>query len=1130
MQLSIRATFCALGIGASLLSHVEIAASQQFIDPLHAASASMTGAVPNSRTPVIRGLPGDFWADLELGQRDFGEINERWVVPFKFKDPAGVAVDRSVYPGRLFVWDSGNNRIVSVDLNKCDGQRFCTADLALGQPDFVDWGACNRDSSFATYPLRAPASATTLCGVGEYTHTVLEDKSYSGLYVDRQGNLWVADVRNHRVLKYKTPSLTDATADDVWGQADFTGNLCNRQTIYYGPGKLPSPPSIPTASTLCFGEVGAGVTLDAAGNLWVADGGNNRVLRFPNVQGAIAKTADLVLGQPDFTSAGAGKALNQFNNPSQVRFDLSGNLLVLDSLDGESNSRVLRFRPPFFNGMSGEIFFGCPRIDPGNPNHCLAPPVAIEVDQRRNGIWIVVNEDEFNGRPLLYDFDGTLRNGLSSLGPAGLGNKVHGSIGIDGNGDLLMGTLVYGQNIMRVTEYAAGLFRAEPVFKPADGKTNLTTSKRFEHAAWGGVAVAGSQVIIADSRILFWNDRASLSNGQDPDGYVGGNSFNDVPDARAGQPEFGELKVDKDLRVWVTHTNEGAQNSEVRLYQAPLVTGAQPIKILHTLPVLGGGSITLTSAYGIAPTDHSEYLWISEPVRHRVIRVRGPLSNQPVVDVILGQMNYDGGEQCNLGVQAPSPVAANAYLCFPGAIALDRKGNLFVSDHFYELRGNHRLLMFEPIAPPPDFAAILRGASKAFPPDEQGRWHMTFEPAFDSQNRMVVGFNPYSGQRFLKFYSDPAAFNPSNPFDPSYARADGEFYDFYGWPVGMTFDADDNLYVYDANRKLLIYRKPLAAVRYITVLAPNGGERLDGDSTFSIRWSALPSVRAVNIEWQPFNTNTWLTIARNVPNTGSYQWIVPRLPGDQARVRITNAANAAQTDMSDAVFSVVYIFGWKVTPQLVCVNGGTPTHDATWTDVAYALFPPVPVFFNYAWGGQPLTVQSNASMSGVYLQMHTLDDFYETLTPVLTQAHPALVSGTYFSPSTPMIRWSSQNVSGFPPLPQGAYPVRFYAPPRWCPGTLAIQPLRPGAGETLLVGDNYPIRWLSGQEITHTVKIEYSINNGATWNLITPVTPNSGVYAWYVPGTPTAVARFRITSNGPVSASIISPPFTIKFR
>ena len=97
-----------------------------------------------------------------------------------------------------------------------------------------------------------------------------------------------------------------------------------------------------------------------------------------------------------------------------------------------------------------------------------------------------------------------------------------------------------------------------------------------------------------------------------------------MPDDRCGEPSFGQVKTDKDLRVWVTHTNSFNKKSEVRHLPGTAGDRAAPIKVLRgAIPVLGGGTITLTHAFGIAPTDHSEYLWISEPDNHRVLRVRG---------------------------------------------------------------------------------------------------------------------------------------------------------------------------------------------------------------------------------------------------------------------------------------------------------------------------------------------------------------------------------------------------------------------------------------------------------------------------------------------------------------------------
>lgn len=79
-------------------------------------------------------------------------------------------------------------------------------------------------------------------------------------------------------------------------------------------------------------------------------------------------------------------------------------------------------------------------------------------------------------------------------------------------------------------------------------------------------------------------------------------------------------------------------------------------------------------------------------------------ADQPIVDVILGQSDH-AGLKCNriapLRLHAGgdpegallSPGADT--LCFPGALSIDRLGNLYVSDHSLEVEGNNRLLIFD---------------------------------------------------------------------------------------------------------------------------------------------------------------------------------------------------------------------------------------------------------------------------------------------------------------------------------------------------------------------------------------------------------------------------------------------------
>ena len=107
--------------------------------------------------------------------------------------------------------------------------------------------------------------------------------------MDAAGNLYVADYINNRVLEYNTPlTLTvtpgsgDTVADRVFGQGgSFTSNTCNLGLAN------------PSASSLCNP---VGVAVDAAGNLYVADYGNNRVLEY-NTPLTTDTVADRVFGQ-----------------------------------------------------------------------------------------------------------------------------------------------------------------------------------------------------------------------------------------------------------------------------------------------------------------------------------------------------------------------------------------------------------------------------------------------------------------------------------------------------------------------------------------------------------------------------------------------------------------------------------------------------------------------------------------------------------------------------------------------------------------------------------------------------------------------------------------------------------------
>ncbi len=168
------------------------------------------------------------------------------------------------------------------------------AELVLGQPDFESTGSSAADTQVA---------------------------DPQGICVDPDtGKVFVADHFNHRVLRYASASsLTNgAAAEIVLGQTGF----------------LMSTPGVSEKQM----REPFDVAIDSDGNLWVADMGNHRILRFDNAAtiGSGAE-ATLVLGQADFSGSGNGTAANQLNRPNAIDFDAAGNLYIGDG----DNARIL---------------------------------------------------------------------------------------------------------------------------------------------------------------------------------------------------------------------------------------------------------------------------------------------------------------------------------------------------------------------------------------------------------------------------------------------------------------------------------------------------------------------------------------------------------------------------------------------------------------------------------------------------------------------------------------------------------------------------------------------------------------------------------------------------------------------
>ena len=342
--------------GESLLTTTPVATSMPYDQQLfygEKQSLDTSLSTGTSLNSPVRGTPGDWWADVVIGQPNFAQITPNEVVGNKLFNPGGAYVDRSSIPNKVYVYDAGNSRILGFSSlgactagsqmglsctsnSDCPGSS-CTidpnkpADLILGQLS-PNSSTCNGDSGFQTYPNLPAPDASTLCGLRPENVSILEGGSMATMASDSQGNFYHADIFNHRVLRYNNPFTDDTVADDVWGQSDFTQQGCNEGRGYGQPDNS----SLCLAPLVGHGGLQIGVAIDSGGSLWVSDIQNHRILRFPysTALGGPVHQADLVLGQMNFSNAGSGTGSNQMLHPGSVRVDASGKVYVLDGMDG----------------------------------------------------------------------------------------------------------------------------------------------------------------------------------------------------------------------------------------------------------------------------------------------------------------------------------------------------------------------------------------------------------------------------------------------------------------------------------------------------------------------------------------------------------------------------------------------------------------------------------------------------------------------------------------------------------------------------------------------------------------------------------------------------------------------------
>jgi len=234
---------------------------------------SLTWAVTNSTTfPSWLSLSSD--ANISTFAGSTSGFTDATGVNAQFSSPSGVATDSS---NNIYVADTSNNRIRKIT------------------PDGV---------------------VTTFAGSGTYsstdgTGTVATFKGPSGVAIDSQGNIYVAEPEDNKIRKI-TPVgvVTTFAGSGAYGSTDGTG----------------------TAATF---NMPTGVTTDSSDNIYVAEAGGNKIRKITPA-GVVTTFAGSTYGFADGTGTAA-----KFDGPYGVTTDTSDNIYVADT----NNHKIRKITP-----------------------------------------------------------------------------------------------------------------------------------------------------------------------------------------------------------------------------------------------------------------------------------------------------------------------------------------------------------------------------------------------------------------------------------------------------------------------------------------------------------------------------------------------------------------------------------------------------------------------------------------------------------------------------------------------------------------------------------------------------------------------------------------------------------------
>ena len=749
-----------------------------------------------------------------LGQMDLRQNSLNMVQGVELNQPSGIALDLRGGPVHIYISDTRNSRVLAW----ADLASYQTGDvpaIVLGQPGLQYSNALG----IGTKGFASPA----------------------GLAVDpTNGNLYVADFGNNRVLRFPSPfdNPSRIEPDAVYGQPNFT----TRTTVAASSSSLNQPRAL---------------AFDSAGNLWVADAGNNRVVRFNAavLNNPTPPAADMAVGQKDLFGGGAnsGAGAASLNTPAALVFDGQNNLYVSDF----RNARVLRFPAPLdptlpnpaANAVWGQNNFTVTSASAQPSASSLAGPIGLAVDNSGNLYVAVPNDNRVLVFPLTPPIGGAAKNVLGQANfttvttntgafPLASANSLStpSDVKVDGNGNIIVADT--GNN--RVLEFPANAKSALRVWGQSDFASNGPNqikpgSINFPFKIAVDYSSAPFALYVSDTgnnRVLIWKDSAHFHSGDPADLVIGQPNLRtgaaNVDSQGASKPTPTSLAAPTGLAVNPVDGTlyvADAGNNRVLRYPRPVSQSGRitPDAVIGQSDFTSSVSAAVTAGSlnnpgGVAIGPNGD-LFVSDSGNNRVLEFAAAPGTGSSAIRVFGQPNMNTSFRS-------SQVSAQTFSA-PQGIAVDQASNLFVAD-----TGANRVLIFpntQNAAPAGSAATFVLGEANFS--STTGGMKAPVDVGVDSNGTIYVSDN--GNNRILVFPSLiflPAAggsataaigqsttggTNPNWNSTDGLATAEGLYA-----PVGLYVDRQDTLYVGDSgNNRVLQFPKAAVTVNAATFQA-----------------------------------------------------------------------------------------------------------------------------------------------------------------------------------------------------------------------------------------------------------------------------------------------------------------------